>query len=485
MMGQLDNRPDGVDTYPGDRHDLDSYPQGTLMLSRQQSPILVHADNPHERLYVAALDGTGNSMFDDAPENWSVVARIYEQISALDDQGINNIRGGYVEGTFTQDNPILRYIDGISGYTFERRVETAYDQFCRQAKIWLSEDPDAQIRVVGVGFSRGAEETAALLRMIDELGIQDPTGANYTYHKDGLIKDVEYVRPPLVPPGQTMQAALLYDPVATGVKEHDRRLPPSVMSALQITAEDERRDQFESTNLIEPGFSEGNRFLNITVGGAHSDIGDTYTLNGFGVRSHNLGIDYLNSFSDRPFLAKRAVPDDPALTVVHRSDQHSWIYTERGFRDGVRNRHDDLAPRSVCRNDAPTCAEKEPFDPIMDSRLERRGVPIGAVPLVHGQRTIRASEVDGPETQALFPDSARSETDRLFDRLHRAALSDDDRQMHAVGRDYLRTPDGQSWRQDVHEYSQAAQMREQQMAWEAQQQQQAAEQLHRPHAMRM
>src|SRR3546814_17875817 len=85
------------------------------------------------------------------------------------------------------------------------------------------------------------------------------------------IKDVEYTRPPLVPPGQTVQAALLFDPVATGVKEHDRRLPSTVMSALQITAEDERRDQFESTNLIEPDFSEGNRFLNITVGGAPRD----------------------------------------------------------------------------------------------------------------------------------------------------------------------------------------------------------------------
>src|SRR3546814_6988578 len=85
-------------------------------------------------------------MFDDEPENWSAVARIYEQVRSLDDQGINNIRGGYVEGTFTQDNPILRYIDGVSGYTFERRVETAYDQFCKQAKDWLREDPDAQIR---------------------------------------------------------------------------------------------------------------------------------------------------------------------------------------------------------------------------------------------------------------------------------------------------------------------------------------------------
>src|SRR3546814_10403890 len=101
-------------------------------------------------------------MFDDEPENWSAVARIYEQVRSLDDQGINNIRGGYVEGTFTQDNPILRYIDGVSGYTFERRVETAYDQFCKQAKDWLREDPDAPIRIVGLGFSRGTAAVAAL-----------------------------------------------------------------------------------------------------------------------------------------------------------------------------------------------------------------------------------------------------------------------------------------------------------------------------------
>src|SRR3546814_20902580 len=73
--------------------------------------------------------------------------------------------------------------------------------------------------------------------------------------------------------------------------------------------------------------------------------------------------------------------------------------------------------------------------------------------------------IDAPE---LHPDRARSETDRLLDRLHRAALNDDGREMHAVGRDYLRSPNGQAWQQDVQEYGQAAQAREQQAAWEAQ-----------------
>src|SRR3546814_677174 len=75
-MGQLDSRPDGVDVDPADRHDQDSYPKAEQALTRQRVPILIHADNPHERLFIAALDGTGNSMSKDAPENWSAVARI-------------------------------------------------------------------------------------------------------------------------------------------------------------------------------------------------------------------------------------------------------------------------------------------------------------------------------------------------------------------------------------------------------------------------
>src|SRR3546814_12332715 len=76
-------------------------------------------------------------MSKDVPENWCAVARIAKQIET---SGPSNIGVGYVEGTFTQDNPITRYVDGITGFTFERRVETAYDQFCKQAKIWPSEE---------------------------------------------------------------------------------------------------------------------------------------------------------------------------------------------------------------------------------------------------------------------------------------------------------------------------------------------------------
>src|SRR3546814_17917360 len=115
------------------------------------------------------------------------------------------------------------------------------------------------------------------------------------------------------------------------------------------------------------------------------------TLNGFGVRSHNFGIDYLNSFSDRPFLAKRAVPDDPALTVVHRSAQHSWIYTERDSRDGVRNRNDDLAPASACRSGVSRCPEQAPFDRAMNRQMVARGITPGPAPMPHSRHNNTAT----------------------------------------------------------------------------------------------
>src|SRR3546814_10695644 len=111
------------------------------------------------------------------------------------------------------------------------------------------------------------------------------------------------------------------------------------------------------------------------------------------------------------------------MSVVHRSDQHSWIYTERGYRDGVRNRHDDLAPRSACRNDVQACAEKEPFDPAVDAQLERRGVPIGPVPGEYGQRRIRSSEIDAPEMQAPNPVSRSEEHTSELQSLMRSSYT--------------------------------------------------------------
>src|SRR3546814_16820865 len=97
-MGQLDSRPDGVDVDPADRHDQDSYPKAEKALTRQRVPILIHADNPNERLFIAALDGTGNRMSKDAPENWSAVARHDKQNETSNEEERRIGQGRDIEG---------------------------------------------------------------------------------------------------------------------------------------------------------------------------------------------------------------------------------------------------------------------------------------------------------------------------------------------------------------------------------------------------
>lgn len=61
--------PDGI-LSDGVRQDpaapfLPIYTGGRRQLMPFQEPVLLHANNPHERLYIAALDGTGNDKIHD------------------------------------------------------------------------------------------------------------------------------------------------------------------------------------------------------------------------------------------------------------------------------------------------------------------------------------------------------------------------------------------------------------------------------------
>ncbi|MEI2455489.1 DUF2235 domain-containing protein [Lysobacter firmicutimachus] len=466
--------PDGVETYPADRHDLDSYREASAELARLQAPLLLDSNNPHARLFVAAFDGTGNSMYKDDPKNHTNVANVVQQLEA----GLHrNVGFGYVEGPGTQDGWFASTRDMATGRTFEPRVERMYQQFAEQSKQWLREDPQAQISVAGIGFSRGAEQEAAFARLVHERGIQDPSGAQYRYDSARNIVGVEYTKPPLVPPGQVAQAVGLFDPVGTGEPRlHDRRLPPSVVSGFQITAEDERRDHFKSTSLLRPGFTEDSRFLNVTVGGAHSNIGGSYELNGLSIRSGNLMTDYLNSLSDRPLLDKRVEPDDPSLNVVHRSDKHQFFYTTRSFRDGERDRIDLVASKQQQKDGSVADPyRKEPIDPELDARFERRGVPIGAAPVRLGALDAgQPIQVQGGPAQGGRGPGG-DEVERSFDRMVEAARNRDSAGFRAATQDYAQSESGQAWLQGGRE-----QYRQQQEQQRQQQDQNPARAAERP-----
>ncbi|MBS7455692.1 T6SS phospholipase effector Tle1-like catalytic domain-containing protein [Coralloluteibacterium stylophorae] len=367
-----------MSTVSATAEDLETYARASRELGAFQSPALVGAARPNERLYLAAFDGTGNSMLRDAPEKHTNVARIYRQVYDLRDEGIDTIRGGYVEGVGTQGGWSGRW-DQMTGHTYDARLEEMYLQFATQAAEWIAENPDADIRLATIGFSRGGEQAAGFTRLVEERGIQSPLGAVIERDRHGLITSATYPGPPLRAPGSVVQAVGLFDPVGTGEpRDHDRRLPPSVVSGFQITADDEIRNLFLLTHILDPGATADGRFLSVRVAGAHSDIGSGYALDGLGIRSGNLMIDYLNSLSEQPFLQKAEEPTDPRRNVIHRSEEHLFIYrTSIHDRTGERGHVDLLAPPALCRID---CRDAEPRNEAMAAGLTWRPVEIGPVP---------------------------------------------------------------------------------------------------------
>lgn len=441
---------DGVPSNPATEADLDEYSVAGDQVGQMRVPVLVSDDRPDERLFVAAFDGTGANKFEPELGPPSGVAQLFDQLQARNAAGeLDNISAGYVPGPGTG-----RYgtADGATGHTFEERAETMYRMFIEQAAEWLEKNPDADIRVAAMGFSRGAEEAAYFTRLVDERGIADPTGAQYTLGPDGLVTSVQYTKEPLVPPGEVIQAAALMDPVAEGdPRNYDRRLPPSVVSALQITARDEARDQFIGTPHLPPGMSDDGRSLNVTVPGVHSNIGDAYELDGLGTRNTNMLAEYLNGLidSDKPVFSTRPEPPlgDPS-NVIHDSEQHHpWIYTRQGFdADGVRDTNlqlgapeyeevmvtpeGDTEQRAILRE---SDTRREPIDETLAAGLEYR-------PLAEA-RSEATERVPG---QDVAVQSAESQ----FDRLARAAMEGRADDALAAGREHADSQAGQTWRQE-------------------------------------
>ena len=434
---------------------LPIYAEARQRLVSFQEPVLLHADNPHERLFIAALDGTGNDMILD-PEHITNVGKFVEQLKAGDDPKVGF---GYVPGPGTQQHAFFaRVRDNMTGYTVDERAEEMYRQFIDQAKQWLRDDPHAQIRVAAIGFSRGAEEVALFTRIVEERGIQDPSGAHYTYDSHHRITHIEYTKPALVGAHEVAQAVALFDPVGTGhAMREDRRLPPSVISGIQFIALDEHRRLFKSDHIIDPGITPDGRFAGVYVPGAHSDVGGGYHRDGLSTRTGNFVIDYVNGLSDRPIVEKSPEPDDPRLDVIHDSRKGMWLYR---WMPGV----DRLAPNGYVelevprgeKNRVPDPYNAEPRNEALSRQFERQPMPDAPV----------------PGALARQPDLPKSEFDQWLDHLHVAAQNPDngawDRVQHEAAQAYMCTPGGQLFQQQANELNHTWDL--QQAALQAQQQ---------------
>ena len=423
-MGGQRQHPDGVAAYPASAAQLQAFERAGERLGEFRAPVLLRKDSD-DRLFVAAFDGSGNSLRRDPPEKQTNVAWLHQQVERRigDDArvyGASQLGAGYVEGVGTQGG-LGGAVDLITGRSYEARLEEMYLQFIHQAKRWIDTNPDADIRVAALGFSRGAEQAAGFTRLVEARGIQNPADADVVRGRTGLIDRIVFNAPPLREPGSVVQAIGLFDPVGTGTpRQHDRRPAASVVSGYQLTAEDERRNPFAGTRITDAGITLDGRFLNELLPGSHSDMGGGYERNGLSIRAGNLMAHYLDALSDEPFLDLRPVPADPAMDVIHRSEQHFALYRSTQFdRNGVRSHVEELAPAALCRLD---CRDAEPRNEAMAVSLEWRPVPVAPA----------------AEAPALAVSSA-------LERMLEAARRRDATAIDLASRDFLDGPAGRAW----------------------------------------
>jgi hypothetical protein len=375
MAGNDDRTP-----RPATEAQMEAYNRAIAQLATTQVPVL-HAD-PRDRVFYALFDGTSNDA-DNKPEKMTNVGKLREQFKDMERigdgrTGDGSIAYGYLAGPGTQQGqPLYKLYDNATGASYGDRLDTMYGKLAEQTKQWKSEyafgdgtpETDMRVRVVSVGFSRGAEQAAGFSRLVDEKGILD---------KDGT---------PLVAPGKAAQAVGLFDPVGTGEPyNNDRRMPHSVLSGYQITAESELRGKFPVSNIIATGVSGDESLSGVRVPGAHGDVGGGPRENGLSNRSGNLMIDYLNSMHREPVFEKMPESLRPELNIIHRPDNAKlWRVDEfingSGPRDTAKGNQFDVAPPSFqppSGRIGESTSEDQKHRALLDDRAETRRLPQSA-----------------------------------------------------------------------------------------------------------
>jgi hypothetical protein len=311
--------------------------------------------DPNRYVFVAAFDGTGQDATQalDSRTNVHALYQNYDRFihgDGPDAPGFSRMHARYIEGPGTQESTRENLPDQATGSSVQDRVFEMYKDLGDKARQWKQENPDAEIGVVTFGFSRGAVEAAEFASVVGKYGIQADLG--YTVQRDddarnssqswsqwargqpATVQDKEFreLSGEIVAPGKVQIAAVLFDPVATGVAEqHDRMLPTNIGSAIQFTALDEHRTTFPVNKTVTDAMvaADPDKFANIGLAGCHSDIGGGYASgSGLAQLSANLAGSYLNTLVGHDI--HRTVAPDPDSLVVH--DSNTRFFQHIGYQ---------------------------------------------------------------------------------------------------------------------------------------------------------
>ncbi|MDV3467921.1 DUF2235 domain-containing protein [Stenotrophomonas sp. C3(2023)] len=382
--------------------DLQRYASLRQELAQLPVPLLQDRSDIHDHLFIALFDGTGHDS-DDKRQRSSNIGEMAGQLRAkAPELAGERIRWDYASGIGTQPFAPARALDGVHPFSWDERIEKMYQSLTRFSADWKRRDPEAQVRVIAVGYSRGAVLVPGFARLVDTYGIAaDPEELRFGRDRHGAIT-VETGLPRLAEPGTVAQAVGLFDPVATGMPRHyDARLPPSVLSGVSLLAADEQRRWFPHQLIIGQQVSADGRFLGATVPGGHADVGGGNAATGLEVQAFNHMVDYLNTLSDQRLFTHRPVPGDARAYVVHQQRGVTAGWGLAMDRDGQRNLRHALADCTV----VDICGASEPVNQRLAARFTYRHPRVQDVALrpelpAHALAPVPMNDVE----RALLPD---------------------------------------------------------------------------------
>lgn len=285
--------------------------------------------NPHLRVFAVHFDGTNNDR-DNIPEGQQTTL-VDDSFMRLRDADNPAIESRYYHGVGTGPSGLRRVMELAFGVGCERNAERAHADLVKQVAEWRREDPDVEVHVHVVGFSRGSASALHFLNLVDERGAISSR------------QNPETV-PQQLRPGEVVSSTVLYDTVSTGQGLNlNLAVPRSCAAALHLTAGGEERTMFPlrkiadrpdlevsvATNVNMHGCEKDadgsiryQRIQNVDLPGArHSDVGGSYI--GGGIRE-------VSGYLADTFQASLGLPVQPvrpSFELIQEAEFHDsrWV----------------------------------------------------------------------------------------------------------------------------------------------------------------
>lgn len=229
------------------------------------------------KTYIVAFDGTENdrSNYNEKLERKTIVGYLSE---VLENNGHDV---NYTKGPGVDSLP-----DSAFCFTCLEKAGKAFEYINKKIASEIKTNEHLEIRVFVFGFSRGAAIGRHFMNLLS-----DKYPQNMTHKRSGNRLTVRSI-------------GVLFDTVATGKRKQLRLgISPTTDYLVHIIAQDERRPLFTVIEDEDKSFKKSayqnvvrtDRLLQLTLPGAHSDIGASY-LSGVGTFYRTLGKRILFNF---------------------------------------------------------------------------------------------------------------------------------------------------------------------------------------------